>query len=613
MHQLFSMPHCDAVIQVDATNAFNSLNRQVALRNVLHLCPSLAKILINSYRQEINLFIDGETILSQEGTTQGGPLAMAMYAISSTPLINRLSNESVKQAWYADDASAAGNIRALRDWWDLLTQLGPDYGYYPNAPKTWLIVKEEILPLAETVFEGSGVSITKEGKRHLGAAIGTEAFREAYVRDKIATWVQEIDRLTTIAKTQPHAAYAAFSHGLAAKWNYLSRTVPNSADLFQPLEDIIRQRFLPTITGQNTFSDSVRDLTALPTRLGGLGIASPVKQAESQYRTSRSVTLPLVKHIIEQSKELPAEAQQQQLEAKRAAHRENRQTKINEASNLLTALPSSLQKAVETAQETGASTWLTALPIAAHGFALHKGAFRDALCLRYGWRPPLLPSQCICEKSFTVEHALSCPFGGFPTIRHNEVRDITAHLMSDVCHNVGLEPSLQPITGERLHLSTANTEDGARVDIKAQGFWENDRQCAFFDIRVFNPLAHTYRSLPLPNCYRRHEQEKKRAYDQRIREVEHGCFSPLVFSATGGMGPTAKVVYKKLASMIATKHNQSYSQTINWLRCRLSFSLLRSSIMCIRGSRSSTHHPANPRLPEAAIDRALCDSRVTAE
>ena len=171
-----------------------------------------------------------------------------------------------------------------------------------------------------------------------------------------------------------------------------------------------------------------------------------------------------------------------------------------------------------------------ALPIAEHGFALHKGAFRDALCLRYGWRPPLLPSWCICDKSFTVEHALSCPYGGFPTIRHNKVRNITAHLMSDVCHNVGLEPTLQPITDERLHHSTANTEDGARVDSKAQGFWENDRQCAFFDVRVFNPLAHTYRSLPLPTCYRRHEQEKKRAYDQHIREVEHGCFSPRFLS-----------------------------------------------------------------------------------
>lgn len=88
MHELYSMPQCDAVIQVDATNAFNSLNRQVALRNVLHLCPSLAKILIKSYRVDVNMFIDGETILSQEGTTQGDPLAMAMYAISSIPLIN---------------------------------------------------------------------------------------------------------------------------------------------------------------------------------------------------------------------------------------------------------------------------------------------------------------------------------------------------------------------------------------------------------------------------------------------------------------------------------------------------------------------------------------------
>ena len=123
-----------------------------------------------------------------------------------------------------------------------------------------------------------------------------------------------------------------------------------------------------------------------------------------------------------------------------------------------------------------------------------------------------------------------------------------------------------------------------------------------FDVRVFNSLAHTYRCLPLATCYRRHEQEKRRAYDRRIREVDHGCFSPLVFSASGGMGPTAKVVYKKLAPMIASKHNQPYSQTINWLRCRLSFSLLQSCIMCLRGSRSSVNHPSHPQIPEAAID-----------
>ena len=207
---------------------------------------------------------------------------------------------------------------------------------------------------------------------------------------------------------------------------------------------------------------------------------------------------------------------------------------------------------MEIAKESGASTWLTALPIEDHGFTLHKGAFRDAICLSYGCRPPLLSSQCVCSKSFSVEHALSCPHGGFPTIRHNEIRDITAHLMSDVCHNVGIEPHLQNVTSETMSNRTANIEEGVRLDIKARGFWGNDRQCAFFDIRVFNPHAHTYRSLPMATCYRRNEQEKGRAYDERVREVEHGCFSPLVFSASGSMGPTARVVYKKFAAIIAS-------------------------------------------------------------
>ena len=443
MQQLFSLPQFDAVIQVDACNAFNSLNRQTALRNILHLCPSLAKVLINTYRIDTNLYINGESILSQEGTTQGDPLAMAMYAISTTPLIHRLMTEDTKQAWFADDASAAGDLHALRRWWDHLIRIGPEYGYYPNATKTWLIVKEESYVQAQAVFRGSGVSITKEGKRHLGAAIGNDAFKEEYVREKVATWVEELERLTRIAESQPHAAYAAFTHGLASKWTFLARTVPDVSNLFQPLEDAIRQHFLPVLTGQSPFSDTIRDLMVLPTRLGGLGITNPVTQAAKQRDTSCKVTAPLVNLIVEQSKDLPMEALEEQTQAKYEARQAGRQAQASTADSLYTTLPNSLQKAVEISKESGASTWLTALPIEEHGFSLHKGAFRDALCLRYGWRPPLLPSYCVCDKTFSVEHALSCARGGFPTIRHNEIRNITAHLMSDVCHNVGIEPPLQ--------------------------------------------------------------------------------------------------------------------------------------------------------------------------
>ena len=85
--------------------------------------------------------------------------------------------------------------------------------------------------------------------------------------------------------------------------------------------------------------------------------------------------------------------------------------------------------------------------------------------------------------------------------------------MSEVCHNVGTEPPLQSITIERLVHRTANREDGARLDVAADSFWSNDRQRAFFDIRVFNPHAPSYQNTSLTQCYRKNEQEKK---------IEHG-------------------------------------------------------------------------------------------
>lgn len=208
-------------------------------------------------------------------------------------------------------------------------------------------------------------------------------------------------------------------------------------------------------------------------------------------------------------------------------------------------------------------------------------------------------------------HALSCPRGALPTIRHNEIRDLTAHLLTQVCSNVSIEPSLQPLSGENLSYRTANTEDHARVDVAARGFWDCPQQIAFFDVRVFNPYAKSYVGQSLASCYRQNELKKRRAYDERIREIEHGCFSPLVLSTTGGLGPSANVFYKRLASLIAEKHDKPYSETIRWLRCRLSFSLLRSAIMCIRGARSSLDHPSRPHINEAAIDIALHEGRVS--
>ena len=197
-----------------------------------------------------------------------------------------------------------------------------------------------------------------------------------------------------------------------------------------------------------------------------------------------------------------------------------------------------------------------------------------------------------------IAHALSCPTGGYPSIRHNEVRDITASLLTEVCHSVSIEPHLQPITGESMSHRTANTDDQSRLDIAASGFWGGRFERAFFDVRVFNPSAQSNQQTSLTSTYRRHELEKKRQYEQRVREVEHSTFTPLVLSSTGGMGKSATTFYKRLSSMLSEKRDVPYSTMIGWVRCRLSFALLRASIMSIRGARSSRHRPAEEVLLE---------------
>ena len=96
MRQLFAAEETQGILLIDAHNAFNSLNRRVAMWNVHVLCPALGPVVVNTYRSNIHLFVGDETILSVEGTTQGDPLAMAIYAIAIMPLVRRTSSEGLK-------------------------------------------------------------------------------------------------------------------------------------------------------------------------------------------------------------------------------------------------------------------------------------------------------------------------------------------------------------------------------------------------------------------------------------------------------------------------------------------------------------------------------------
>ena len=120
---------------------------------------------------------------------QGHPLSMPFYAVSTYILIKFLwiAFEDVKRVWLADDASAVGKLVSLHKFFYLSNKGREKYGYHVNEKKSWLILKNENdLNKAKSIFSHLSIKITTEGQRHLGAALGSESFKEAYVNEKVA-------------------------------------------------------------------------------------------------------------------------------------------------------------------------------------------------------------------------------------------------------------------------------------------------------------------------------------------------------------------------------------------------------------------------------------------
>ena len=191
-----------------------------------------------------------------------------------------------------------------------MRQAGSPLGYYPNPKKCWLVVKPEKEGRAKEMFAGTGINITTEGRKHLGAALGSRSYLEHYVGGKVEDWVGEVTRLAEFARSQPQASYAAFTFGLRHRWTYFMRTLPDIETLLQPLERAISDVLIPSLIGRNC-SEAV--LAALPVRMGGLGLINPSDSADAEYSASIRVSAPLVSEIEAQSHETPDEAEVQRL------------------------------------------------------------------------------------------------------------------------------------------------------------------------------------------------------------------------------------------------------------------------------------------------------------
>ena len=148
MVDMFNDEDSHGVIQVDAENGFNKINRNVWLKNLEILCPEIAVLGKNCYAKPARLFVEGGMeISSREGTTQGCPFSMPGYAIGILPLMSLIvgcdETHKVRQAAFADDLTGVGKLNQLLSWWKMIVHFGPYIGYYAKPSKSWLIVKEK--------------------------------------------------------------------------------------------------------------------------------------------------------------------------------------------------------------------------------------------------------------------------------------------------------------------------------------------------------------------------------------------------------------------------------------------------------------------------------------
>ena len=188
--------------------------------------------------------------------------------------------------------------------------------------------------------------------------------------------------------------------------------------------------------------------------------------------------------------------------------------------------------------------------------------------------------------------------GGYIIQRHNEIGDLEAEILQAVCTDVEIEPVLQEVTGEVLPMGTNRAPD-ARLDIRARGFWARE-QSAFSNVRVCHPNADPYKNRTPEQIYKLRENDKKRPYSSRVLEVERGTFTPLVFTTTGGMSDECQLYHSHLAELLAVKKQENYASTITWTRTRVSFTILRSALVCLRGSRSKRR--TTPNIQETDLE-----------
>ena len=190
-----------------------------------------------------------------------------------------------------------------------------------------------------------------------------------------------MESLTEISKSQPRAAYVAFTKGFKSKFTYYLHTIESFEEYVDPIEELIHTSFLPSFFGRaKPLPEELKELVNLSSAQSGIGIRDLKRESLEQFNASLGITPPHVNSIVTQSSTNPArevmEERKHEINAQRRTATKSRIDRIDEL------LSPDLLQAVQQTRDKGASSWINAIPIEEYSLPLNKQEFRDSFCLR---------------------------------------------------------------------------------------------------------------------------------------------------------------------------------------------------------------------------------------
>ena len=266
-------------------------------------------------------------------------------------------------------------------------------------------MKSSLLSQAQQTFEGTGIQVVTSC-HFLGGVIGDTDGRNSFVSCKVQEWSKYIKLLSSVATSQPQAAYIALTRCLQHEWTFLQHITPRCGEFFDKLDHVLTSQFLPALFGQDSTSNE-RSLYSLPTHMGGLNIKIP-----TQTTDIRNGSKHLIDSILKKIDFSISDHDSQVLATENDFHHQQLEADSNNFSALFDQLDLSKQRSLLRAQNS-LSAWLNTIPVQKDHFDLSAIEFHDALCLRHMKPLQNLPPSCDgCGQLFATSHALDCQKGG---------------------------------------------------------------------------------------------------------------------------------------------------------------------------------------------------------